>query len=261
MPSLSAVIIAVDEAPRIQEAVRSALWADEVLVVDGGSRDGTPDLARAAGARVVERPWSGFSEQKNFAASEARHDWIFSLDSDERISGELARSVRSLGERIERFAGYEVARRPVFYGRALRFGGYYPGYRVRLYDRRCGRWNERLVHERVCLDGPRGRLRGDLLHYTGHGLCADYHRILEFTALAARESARAGRRRGFLSLLVRPPASFVWRYFVRLGFLDGVPGLIAATQSSIYAFLKYGRDWEARLRARGLLAPGGRPSS
>lgn len=250
MPPLSAVIIAMDEERRIAGAVRSAAWADEVLVVDGGSRDRTVEAAREAGARVVENPWPGFAEQKNFGASRARHDWILSLDADERVSDALAASVRSLGDAVGRFSGYEVARRPVFYGRALRFGGYYPGWRVRLFDRRRGRWNARRVHERVVVDGPVGRLRGDLLHQTGHGLEADYFRMLRFTALAAREAVEKRRPRGFVSLLARPPAAFVWRYFLRLGFLDGTPGLIAAAQSSLYAFLKYGRTWEAAERLR-----------
>jgi glycosyltransferase involved in cell wall biosynthesis len=250
MPGISAVIIALDEEARIGGAVASVAWADEVLVVDGGSRDGTAQQARQAGARVVENRWPGFAEQKNFGAAQARHDWIFSLDADERATGALAASVRSLGEGIARRAGYEVARRPIFYERPLRFGGYYPGYRVRLYDRRRGGWSARRVHERVVLEGARGRLPGDILHYTGHGLESDYRRMLRFTALAAREAVEAGRRRGFLSLLVRPPAAFVWRYLLRGGFLDGTPGLIAAAQSSLYAFLKYGRTWEAAERLR-----------
>ncbi len=254
MAAISVVIIALDEASRVADAVKSALWANEVLVVDGGSRDETRKTARQAGARVIENPWPGFSAQKNFAASQARHDWILSLDSDERIGGPLARSVRALGERIDRHAGYEVARRPIFYGRPLRFGGYYPGYRVRLYDRRHGRWNDRLVHERVTLDGTPGRLQGGILHHTGHGLRDDYRRMLQFTELAAREASASGRSRGFFSLLARPPAAFVWRYFLRLGFLDGMPGLIAATQSSLYAYLKYGRTWEAGERARSAAA-------
>jgi glycosyltransferase involved in cell wall biosynthesis len=249
-PGVSAVIIALDEEARIAGAVGSVAWADEVLVVDGGSRDATVAEARRAGARVVENPWPGFSEQKNFGAARARHDWIFSLDADERATAELAASVRALGGAIGRSAGYEVARRPIFYDRPLRFGGYYPGYRVRLYDRRRGRWSPRRVHERVVLEGPRGRLRGDILHHTGHGLEADYRRMLRFTALAVSEAVEAGRRRGFFSLLARPPAAFVWRYLLRGGFLDGTPGLIAAAQSSLYAFLKYGRTWEAVERRR-----------
>jgi glycosyltransferase involved in cell wall biosynthesis len=255
VPPVSVVIIALGEASRIGDAVKSALWAEEVLVVDGGSRDGTQEIARQAGARVIENPWPGFGAQKNFAASQARHDWILSLDSDERIGGRVVESVRALGDGIDRCAGYEVARRPVFYGRPLRFGGYYPGYRVRLYDRRHGRWNDRLVHERVTLDGRRGRLQGEILHLTGHGLQEDYHRMLKFTALAAREAAGTRRGRGYLSLVVRPPAAFVWRYFLRLGFLDGIPGLIAAMQSSLYAFLKYGRVWEDCVRERSEGSP------
>jgi glycosyltransferase involved in cell wall biosynthesis len=250
MPAISAVIIALDEESRIAEAVRSVRWAEEVLVVDGGSRDGTVEAARREGARVIENRWPGFPQQKNFAAENARHDWIFSLDADERASAEVVSSIRALGEGIGRRAGYEVARRPVFYGRRLRFGGYYPGYRVRLYDRRRGCWNDRPVHERVVVQGGAGRLAGDLLHLTGHGLEADYRRMLRFTALAARQAIGTGRRAGFLQLLVRPPAAFVWRYFLRLGMLDGTPGLIAATQSSLYAFLKLGRTWEAAECAR-----------
>lgn len=250
MPPISAVIIALDEEARVAEAVRSASWAEEVLVVDGGSRDASADEARRAGARVIVNPWPGFSEQRNFAAARAANDWLFFLDADERVSAELRDSVRALGGGTGSPAGYEVARRPIFYGRALRFGGYYPGYRVRLYDRRRGRWSARRVHERVVLEGAAGRLRGDLLHWTGHGLEADYRRILSFSALAARDALERRRARGLLPLLVRPPAAFLWRYVLRLGFLDGVPGLIAASQSSVYSFLKHARAWEAVERGR-----------
>ncbi|MDQ3806232.1 MAG: glycosyltransferase family 2 protein, partial [Acidobacteriota bacterium] len=167
---ITATIITFNEAENIREACASVAWADEILVVDSHSADATREIARRSGARVVARDWPGFARQKQFAADSASHDWVFSLDADERVSPELRAAVEALrAAPAERLAdGYRIPRRSFYMGRWIRGGGWYPDYQLRLYRRRRGRWAGAYVHESVAMDeGARVEtLRGDLLHYS-----------------------------------------------------------------------------------------------
>ncbi|HET9703387.1 MAG TPA: glycosyltransferase family 2 protein, partial [Vicinamibacterales bacterium] len=161
---VTATVITFNEAANIRAALESLSWADEIIVVDSQSTDGTPDLARQFTQKVIVRPWPGYSAQKNFAAGEATHDWIFSLDADERVTPDLAREIAGvLG--APRAAGYRVPRVTFHLGRWIRSTDWYPDYQLRLYDRRRARWAGQHVHESVQADGPVSDLRGELLHY------------------------------------------------------------------------------------------------
>src|SRR6266542_2490478 len=151
---ISATIITYNEAENIRAACESVAWADEILVVDSESIDTTRELAAACGARVLINPWPGFAAQKQFAVDAASHDWIFSLDADERVSPELRASIKALREIDEsnRADGYRVARRAFYQGRWIRGGGWYPDYQLRLFNRTCGNWGKRLIHESVTMN-------------------------------------------------------------------------------------------------------------
>ena len=150
----TATIITLDEAAHIAGAIDSVAWADEIIVVDSGSRDGTTDIARARGARVVERAWTGYIDQKNYAASIASHDWIFSLDADERVPPALAEEIRRTLASEPAVHGFRGPRVTYHLGRWIRTTDFYPDSQTRLYDRRHARWQGRLVHESVAVDGP-----------------------------------------------------------------------------------------------------------
>ena len=246
MPKLSVTVITLNEAAHIEACLRSVTWADEVLVVDSGSTDATVDLARAAGARVLTREWPGYAAQKNFAAAEATHDWILSIDADERVAPELAQQIRALLAADPPAAGYRIPRVTWHLGRWIRTTDWYPDHQLRLYDRRRARWKPKPVHESVECDTPPGYLRGDLQHYAYRDISHHHQTMDRYTSLAAEEMHAAGRRAGVFDLTVHPWAAFVRNYLLRRGFADGMPGFIISVMNAYYVFLKF-----AKLRARG----------
>ena len=250
MPKVSVTIITLDEAAHIAEAIESAAWADEIIVVDSGSSDGTPDIARAQGATVVTRTWTGYVDQKNYAASLARHDWIFSLDADERIPAALASEIRTLLASEPAARGYRVRRVTFHLGRWMRTTDFYPDYQTRLYDRRAARWCGKYVHESVTVDGGARHLEHELQHYSFTDLRDQLDRINQYSTLAARQMHEAGRRSGPLALLVHPPAAFLRNYVLRRGFMDGTAGLTLSAMNAYSVFLKFAKLWELQTAAR-----------
>ncbi|MBA2340044.1 MAG: glycosyltransferase family 2 protein, partial [Pyrinomonadaceae bacterium] len=166
---ITATIITFNEAKNIRAACESVAWADEIVVVDSESSDETCEIARDCGARVIARAWPGFAAQKQFAADAATHDWIFSLDADERVSPQLLNSIESLrAKNLSSADGYRIARRTFYMNRWIRGGGWYPDHQLRLYDRRRGRWQGAHVHESVKIETNARieKLQGDILHYS-----------------------------------------------------------------------------------------------
>jgi glycosyltransferase involved in cell wall biosynthesis len=247
MPPLSATIIAHNEAQNIARAIRSLSLADEVLVVDAGSTDDTPRLAASLGARVVVHPWAGFAAQKNFACQQARYDWILSLDADEELSADAQAALARWKVAEPGATGYRFARRARYLGRWILHSGWYPDYKLRLFDRRQGRWVGDYVHESVAVEGAVETLPGEILHYTCDSLDGHRKRIEFYTDLAAREMFERGGRVGFLCRQLTPPWIFFSTYFLRLGVLDGYQGFLIAWMAARYVRRKYTK-W-AELRA------------
>jgi glycosyltransferase involved in cell wall biosynthesis len=250
---LSLCVITRDAAAQLAGCLASATFAGEIVVVDSGSRDDTVEIASRSGARVVAHPWRGFGAQKNFAVAQARHDWVLCLDADERVTPELRAAIeavlRTAPER--RAAAYAMARRNRFLGRWLRHGEGYPDWNTRLFDRRRARWSEDPVHEHVVADGRVVRLAGDLLHESAESLEAYLAKQNRYTTLQAEALHARGERAGVGRLVLSPCVRFVRFYVLRLGFLDGVPGLAHIAIGCFNSFVKY-----AKLRA---LAGAGSP--
>ena len=240
---LSLCVITRDAAGEIADCLASASFAGEMLVVDSGSRDDTVEIARRRGARVIERAWPGFGAQKNFAVGEAAHDWVLCLDADERVTPEMAASIAN-EMAVPRAAAYAFARRNRFFGRWLAHGEGYPDWNVRLFDRRRARWSEDPVHEHVIADGAVLRLSGDLLHASAESLDAYLAKQNHYTTLQAAAMHARGERAGAVRLVVSPIVRFVRFYVLKLGFLDGVAGLVHIAIGCQNSFLKY-----AKLRA------------
>src|SRR6266849_4869374 len=196
---ITATIITLNEAENIRAACESVAWADEILVVDSESTDATREIAAHCGARVIVNPWPGFAAQKQFAVEAAKHDWVFSLDADERVSPELQASIEALRDSDESSLadGYRVPRRAFYLGRWIRGGGWYPDYQLRLFNRRRGRWGERVIHESVAMDqgAQVETLGGDLLHYSMRDTNHHQQMIEErYAPLGARQMFRDGKR-------------------------------------------------------------------
>lgn len=242
--SVTATIITFNEAANIQAALESLSWVDEIVVVDSESTDETVAIARRFTNKVIVRPWPGYIAQKNFAAEQASHDWIFSLDADERVTPALAQEVSAVLAARPSAAGYRVPRVTFHLGRWMRSTDWYPDYQLRLYDRRRGRWSGKYVHESVKADGPVEDLRSELQHYAYRDLAHHFQTIDRYTTLAAKQMFEDGRRAGFWHLVVHPPAAFVRNYVLRGGIRDGVPGLIVSAMNAHYVGLKFAKLWE-----------------
>jgi len=251
VPKVSVTIITRDEADHIADAIDSAAWADEIIVVDSGSTDDTVAIARSKGARIETRVWSGYIDQKNFAHGLASHDWIFSLDADERITPALATEVRALLTTEPPRKGYRVPRVAYHLGRWIRTTDFYPDYQTRLYNRRSARWTGMgHVHESVNVDGGPGQLQNELHHYSFRNLRDQLDRINHYTTLAAQQMYEHGQRTGPLALVAHPPAAFLRNYVLRRGFLDGTVGLIVSLMNSYSVFLKFAKLWEMHNNAQ-----------
>ena len=246
MPRLSVVVITRNEAANIRAALESVRWAEELVVVDSGSTDDTLRIAGEIADRVTAHDWAGYGAQKNHATELAAHDWVLSLDADERVSPALAREIRALLQAEPAARGYRIPRVTRYLGRWIRSTDWYPDHQLRLYDRRAARWNDRLVHESVAVDGPVRRLRGELEHRAYRDVSHHLQTIDRYTTLAARQMHREGRRAGWVDLVVRPPAAFLRNYVVRRGVRDGVHGLIVSLLNAGYVLLKFVKLWERR---------------
>ena len=246
---ISATIITFNEESNIKAACESVAWADELVVVDSNSTDATPQLAESCGARVITNAWPGFSAQKQFAVEQATHEWIFSLDADERVSDELKHSIQSLrSARDSDLAdGYEIARRTYYQQRWIRGGGWYPDRQLRLFRKSRGRWKERHIHESVTMNpGARvERLSGDLLHYTSTD-ATHHHRMIgeRYAPLAARQMFEEGRRTSVFGVASAGPAAFIRSWILKGGLRDGFAGFTIATFAAHHAFLKHLLLWE-----------------
>ncbi len=248
MPPVTVTIITLNEAEHIGAAIDSVQWADEIIVVDAESTDRTAQIVRDKGARLEVRAWPGYAEQRNAAAALASHDWILSLDADERVPAPLASEIRAVLQAGPHANGYRIPRVSFHLGRWIRTTDFYPDYQTRLYNRRHARWHSRLIHESVHVDGHRGQLRHELEHYSFRDLSDQLDRINHYSTLAAQQMQADGVRARAWHLVVHPPAAFLRNYLLRRGFLDGTTGLVISLVNSYSVLLKFAKLWEMQHR-------------
>ena len=249
MPKLTVTVITRNESANIDAALASVSWADEIVVVDSQSEDDTAAIARRHSARVEMRPWPGYSAQKNYAAASASHDWILSLDADERVTPELAAEIRALLASEPPLGGYRVPRISHYLGRWIRGTDWYPDYQLRLYDRRAAEWNGRRVHESVRLKtGEPGHLKHDLQHYPYRDISDHLATIDRYTTLAAEQMQADGQVPSLAGVALHPPFAFLRNYVLRGGFRNGGAGFIVSVLNSYYVFLKLAKARELMSR-------------
>jgi len=236
--ALSAVLITRNAANVLEPCLDSLAFADEIVVVDSTSNDGTAGIAARRGARVVQKEWLGFGRQKQYAVEQARNDWVLCLDADERVSPELARSIQAaLAAPVSPV--YRMARRNRFLGRWLAHGEGYPDWTLRFFHRAHASWSNDEVHEAVLTTAEVGRLEGDLLHESADDIATYVAKQNRYTTLHAQALYEQGVRAGYWRLVASPTARFLKFYFLRLGLLDGGPGFAHIAIGCNSAFLKY----------------------
>jgi len=248
---ISVALITKNEATRLGDCLASvAGLVAEVVVLDSGSSDDTVALAESLGAKVTVTDWPGFGLQKNRAIAACTHDWVLCLDADERVSPELAASLRALFAGTPDQAAYKFPRCNRFLGRYLRHGEGYPDWSTRLIDRRRARWSEDAVHEKMLAGGPVGTLRGDLLHESADRLenyLAKQNRYSSLAVVSDRPQSVTGLA---LRMISSPLLRFIKFYFLRRGFLDGIPGLIHILIGCINSFTKYAKRIEYQIQKK-----------
>jgi glycosyltransferase involved in cell wall biosynthesis len=241
--ALSAVLITRNAAAVLEPCLESLAFADEIVIVDSASGDATLEIAARRGARVVQKEWLGYGRQKQFAVEQAANDWVLCIDADERVSPGLAASVQAaLAAPVSPV--YRMARRNRFLGRWLSHGEGYPDWSPRLFNRMNARWSDDLVHEKVLYAVTPGTLQGDLLHDSSDDLSTYLERQNRYTTLAAHQAYERGRSAGVFHLLMSPVVRFFKFYVLRLGFLDGLPGLIHISIGCMNSYMKYAKLME-----------------
>ncbi len=249
-PALSVLVTAYNEASNLPLCLAGCTFADEIVVVDSGSTDGTPALASSHGARVLTHPYEGPAEQKNWALERVSHDWVLILDADERVTPQLQDEIRGVLGRTERRDGYWLRRRSTFLGREIRGCGWSRDKVLRLFDRRRGRYAPRRVHEEVEIEGSVGTLLNPLLHHPCPDLTTWLGKVERYARWGAEEAWAQGRRAGWGEIACRPPLRFAKQYVLQQGFRDGVEGLLLCGFSAFGVFLKYARLRELGRRGR-----------
>ena len=243
MNKLTAIIPTFLEADFIEEAIRSVDFADEVIVIDSYSDDGTPDLAKNMGAKVIQRRFDDFSSQKNYALDQASHDWILFIDADERIGEDLQDEIKTVLMDPGNTVAYFMYRNFFFTKKAIRYGGWQSDKVIRLFDRSCCRYDGSLVHEKPLFNGQPGFFKNKLDHYSYRSFDHYASKLNLYASLQAQEMFSKGRKTNFISLFVKPGFRFFVHYFLRLGFLDGIPGFILAAQNGHAVWSRAAKLW------------------
>jgi len=239
MKGISAIIVTLNEADRIEACLESLKFCDEVVVVDAGSADQTPEIARRYTDKVSHHDWTNHRDQKAYAASLATGPWVLLVDADEVVSTELANEIQALPDNpLEN--GFFIRRDFYFMGRLMKHGGAWPDWVMRLFRKEKVVFGGSPTHENVEVSGQTGKLYDPIRHYSYRNLEDYFRRFNSYTSLAARERFEHGVRFSFIQNF-RPFYEFIMRYFIRLGFLDGYPGFVYALLSSFYAWTKYSK--------------------
>ncbi|MFL5814541.1 MAG: glycosyltransferase family 2 protein [Bdellovibrionia bacterium] len=251
MPPITVTIITLNERDNITRAIESVKWADEIIVVDSGSTDGTVEIAQKLGARVVHNPWPGYGKQKNFAQSLATHDWILNVDGDEMVPEDLKQQIQKALAEVAAgkspYKGFRFPRKNFYLGRWIAHGGWYPNYLVRLAHKKHASWSEPHVHEALVVQGEVGTLDQPLHNYSFPSIQDQVLTNLRFSKLGCEDLRRKGKEASVLKLLLKPIGKFIETYFLKRGFLDGLPGFIISVNAAHSMFLKYAYLCEAKI--------------
>ncbi|MEK6744581.1 MAG: glycosyltransferase family 2 protein [Nitrospirota bacterium] len=246
-PRISVTIITLNEEANIRRTLESVQWTDEIVVLDSGSSDRTVSICREFTDKVFHQEWLGFGKQKNAAIDKAAGEWVLSLDADEPVEKELAEEIKRITSDPGSVDGYRIPRKTFFLGKWVKHGGWYPDHNLRLFRKGKGRFEERAVHEAVKVSGAVGTTRHAILHYAYPDLASYLASINKYSSLAVDVMAEKGipaSKTTWFNIVFRPVFTFIFKYIIRLGFLDGKHGLMINLFHAYYVFAKYAKAWE-----------------
>lgn len=245
MNQISAVVITYNEEDKIERALLSLQKvSDEIVVVDSYSSDATPQICYRYTDRFIQRSWEGYRVQKQFATEQASHEWILNLDADEMLSPDLTQEILHWKNERSTYSGYLLPRKTFFMGKWITHTTWYPDCQLRLFRRSSGSWKGGRVHESFRVDGPTGRLNGEIYHYTYSSFSEYLQQLENFSSLAAQDYFDRGKKVTWFQICFDPAAIFLKNYFFRLGFMDGIPGLCVSMLASVSTLFKYLKLWE-----------------
>jgi len=244
--SVSCAIVVFNEEQNIYDCLDSAKWMDEIIIVDSYSTDQTIDICQQFTDHIFQRAWNGFGEQKNFAIHQAKSDWVFIIDADERITPELRREIETILRLKEANhpVAYSVPRRNYYYGKWVKHAGCYPDWQLRLFRNGIGQHNDGEPHPKFIFDGERGMLIEPLEHFTERTINDHFRKFRNLTTLAAWERGKSKKKVFLTDLIGRPLFTFFKYYLARKGFLDGMHGFLVSGFASMYTFVKYAKLYE-----------------
>lgn len=247
MKKLSVIIITQNEEKNIRDCLESVRWADEIIVVDANSSDSTVSICREFTDNIFEREWPGFAAQKQFALDKATHDWVLSIDADERVTPELREEIQQiLTEQNKTEDGYKIPRLSYFLGKEIRRSGWYPGYQLRFFRREKTKVSTSRVHEGFLVNGSVGFLQSDLLHFTHPSVEESLKRMNRYSSLEALDRFERKKKKTvrWYHFIVHPFSAFARQFFVHQGYRDGIPGFILALISGTVKMALYMKLWE-----------------
>jgi glycosyltransferase involved in cell wall biosynthesis len=234
----------------IERCLKSLSWAEELVIVDSFSTDGTFEVCKRYTDKAYQVAFKGHKDQYQYAADLTTRDWVMFVDADEEVPPELVEEIRKeLSQEVISFDGFFVYRRTYYLGRWIRYGGWYPDGEIRLYKRNRGKW-EGGLHAKVIVDGKVKKLKNEYLHYTYQNISDQIKTIDRYSGIAAEDLEKNGEKFSLIKLLFHPPLRFIKEYFLKSGFRDGLPGLIIAVSTMYYVFIKYAKHWELAISRR-----------
>jgi len=252
---ISVALITLNEEENLSSTLESVMplvrqGQGEIIIVDSGSTDRTLEIARSFGAKICNEPWKGFAAQKNSAMEKARGDWVLQLDADEAVEPDLATEINLALDSARNLVGFYIPRKNFFLGRWIKHGGFYPDPKLRLIRRGAGKFEEYGAHPTIKVNGPTGRLKHSLIHNAYPTLRGYIDHMNSYSSSGAELAVAKGHRNfNPLNIVVRPALTFIYNYFLRLGFLDGREGLLLHAYHAVYVSWKYSKAWELARKA------------
>jgi len=244
---VSAVLVCCDEEENVERCLQSLAWADEIIVVDSFSQDRTVELCRKYTNSIFQREWSGMVQQRAYAVSLARKEWVFAIDADEVVTETLRDEVlRRLSEDKNEKSGYYIKRHSFYLGRWINHGGWYPDFKLRLFRKDKAYVGGENPHDKCFVQGRTAKLKGEMIHYPYKNISRQLRTIDTYSDIVSEKLFKEKSAFPLVKMYIKPPVKFLETYIYKFGFLDGLPGFVITILSSYYVFMKYAKLWEKR---------------